>query len=346
MIKDISSMYLDEIKELISATGEPAYRAGQVFTGAVRGARSFDEITNIPKSLRERLSKETYIASAEIKKKLVSRDGTIKYLFKLRDGQLIESVILRYKHGNSICVSSQAGCAMGCRFCASTVGGKIRDLTAGEILSQVREASRDMGERISNVVMMGIGEPLDNLDNTVRFIRLAGEKDGLSIGARHISVSTCGLVPKIDELSELSLGVTLSVSLHAPNDDIRSRIMPVNRLYGIDCLIKSCHNYIKKTGRRISFEYAMIEGLNDTPQCADELASLLRGMICHVNLIPINDAREGFRPSSKGTVAAFSGRLSDRGINVTVRRKLGDDIQGSCGQLRLGSRRDETRKIL
>ncbi|MBQ3379486.1 MAG: 23S rRNA (adenine(2503)-C(2))-methyltransferase RlmN [Clostridia bacterium] len=337
-MKDISSMYQSEIKELTDAMGQPSYRAGQVFSGVIRGAQSFSDITNIPKSLRARLEEETYIASAEIQKKLVSRDKTVKYLLKLRDGQLIESVILRYKHGNTICVSSQAGCAMGCRFCASTVGGKVRDLTAGEILRQVYEASHDMGERISNVVMMGIGEPLDNFDNTVRFIKLAGESEGLSIGARHISVSTCGLAPRIDELSKYSLGITLSVSLHAPNDTIISQIMPINKRYGIDCLIKSCHNYIKKTGRRISFEYAMIDGLNDTADCADELSLLLRGMICHVNLIPINDAREGFRPSPKKTVEAFVSRLSHRGVNVTVRRTLGEDIKGSCGQLRLGER--------
>lgn len=334
MLKDISSMYEDEIKEITDALGEPGYRAGQVFSGLLRGAVSFNEITNIPKDLRTKLSEATYIAGAEILKKLVSRDGTVKYLFELSDGQRVESVILRYKHGNTICVSTQAGCAMGCKFCASTLGGKVRDLTAGEILRQVYMARSDMGERISNVVMMGIGEPLDNYENTVRFLRLAGEKDGLSIGARHISISTCGLVPKIDELAKLSLGVTLSVSLHAPNDEIRSRIMPINRVYGIDCLIKSCHNYIDKTGRRISFEYAMIDGVNDTAECADELARLLRGMICHVNLIPINDAREGFKPSSKKTVEQFLKRLSMRGINATVRRKLGDDIQGSCGQLR------------
>jgi len=266
--------------------------------------------------------------------KLVSKDGTVKYLFEMSDGQRIESVVLRYKHGNTICVSTQAGCAMGCRFCASTLGGKVRDLTAGEILRQIYMASADLGERISNVVMMGIGEPLDNFDNTVRFLHLVGDKDGLSIGARHISLSTCGLVPKIDELAKLSLCVTLSISLHAPNDEARSRIMPINNRYNIDCLLKSCHNYIKSTGRRISFEYAMIDGFNDTMECADELASRLRGMICHVNLIPINDARDGFRPSTRKNVDAFVERLAKRGINATVRRKLGDDIQGSCGQLR------------
>ena len=337
-MKDISSMYQSEIKELTDAMGQPSYRAGQVFDGVIRGAGDFSEITNIPKELRARLSEETYIAPVTVENKLVSRDGTTKYLFRLRDGELIESVILRYKHGNTICVSSQAGCAMGCRFCASTVGGKKRDLTAGEILRQVYEASRDLGERISNVVMMGIGEPLDNFDNTLRFIRLAGEKEGLSIGARHIAVSTCGLVPRIDELSGYGLGVTLSVSLHAPRDEIRSLIMPINKRYGIDCLIKSCHNYIKKTGRRISFEYAMIDGVNDSMECADELAQLLRGMICHVNLIPINSARDGFRPSPRRTVEAFVSRLSSRGVNVTVRRTLGSDIQGSCGQLRLGAK--------
>jgi len=334
MRKDISSMYKDEIKELIAELGEPKYRAEQVYLGVIRGAQSFDEITNIPKSLKEKLAQNTYIAGAVMLEKLVSKDGTVKYLFEMSDGQRIESVVLRYKHGNTICVSTQAGCAMGCRFCASTLGGKVRDLTAGEILRQIYMASADLGERISNVVMMGIGEPLDNFDNTVRFLHLVGDKDGLSIGARHISLSTCGLVPKIDELAKLSLGVTLSISLHAPNDEARSRIMPINNRYNIDCLLKSCHNYIKSTGRRISFEYAMIDGFNDTMECADELASRLRGMICHVNLIPINDARDGFRPSTRKNVDAFVERLAKRGINATVRRKLGDDIQGSCGQLR------------
>ncbi len=334
MKKDICSMYEGEIRELTDSFDQPKYRAKQVLEGIIKGAESFDEITNIPVSLREALARETYIASAAMKEKLVSRDGTVKYLFELCDGELIESVVLRYRHGNSICVSTQAGCDMGCRFCASTLGGKVRDLTAGEILRQIHMASRDLKERISNVVMMGIGEPLDNFDNTVRFLSLVGNEKGLSIGARHISVSTCGVVPKIDELAKLGLGITLSVSLHAPNDELRSRIMPINKKYGLESLMKSCHNYIEKTNRRISFEYTMIAGLNDSRECANMLALLLSGMLCHVNLIPVNEARDGFSGSSRKVVDDFAARLSSRGINVTVRRKLGGDIDGSCGQLR------------
>ena len=276
------------------------------------------------------------MSELEIQEKYVSKiDGTTKYLFRLEDGNCIESVVMYYKHGISICISSQVGCRMGCGFCASTIGGLYRSLTPGEILNQVIFAGKDIGERISNIVMMGIGEPLDNFDNVVKFLHNVNHPDGVGIGYRHISLSTCGLADKIYRLAEEKLPITLSVSLHAPNDEIRSSIMPVNRAFSIAELMKACRSYIEATTRRISFEYSLISGVNDTPECARELARLLRGMLCHVNLIPVKPVAErGFKKGTRAEIDAFLNTLLSLGINATVRRELGSDISASCGQLR------------
>jgi 23S rRNA (adenine2503-C2)-methyltransferase len=295
---------------------------------------SFEEMSNLSKALRAQLAQQCYLTAPQAERKQVSAlDGTIKYLWRLRDGNCIETVLMRYKHGNTVCVSSQVGCNMGCVFCASTLGGKVRDLTASEILDQVLFTQLDSGEEISNIVMMGIGEPLDNFDNVLRFLTLVNHPEGLNIGMRHISLSTCGLVDKIDKLAQLGLQLTLSVSLHAPTDDIRSRLMPVNRAVGVDRLMDSCRRYFETTGRRISYEYAVIDGVNDSDGQADLLASLLKGQPGHVNLIPLNDVAESpLKPSRR--VRQFQKRLEDHGVTATVRRKLGGDIDASCGQLR------------
>ncbi len=335
---DIKSLNLEELKDFIINMEEKPFRAEQIFNWLCLGVVSFDEMTNISKPLRQKLENHALLTSAKIEKKLVSEDKTVKYLFSMWDNQKIEAVVLRYKHGNSICISTQVGCSMGCAFCASTVGGRVRNLSASEMLDQIHTASKDLNQRISNVVMMGIGEPLDNYDNVLRFLQLCNNEKGLSIGHRHISISTCGLVDKIDDLAKENLQITLSVSLHAPFDEMRSKIMPVNKKFNIDKLIKSCHNYIKITNRRISFEYAMINGFNDTRECAVKLSALLSGMLCHVNLIPINDTHRGdFKPSTKSSVKEFMEILKSNNINVTLRRKLGDDIMASCGQLRRNS---------
>ena len=293
-------------------------------------------MTNISKATREKLSAVSFISTLKIREKYVSKiDKTTKYLFELPDGNCIESVVMYYNHGISICISSQVGCRMGCGFCASTIGGLYRSLTAGEILNQVIFAQKDIGERISNIVMMGIGEPLDNFENVKKFLRNVNHEKGLNIGYRHISLSTCGLVPKIYELAKENMPITLSVSLHAPNNDIRNSIMPVNKKYPIEELIKACKDYIKTTTRRISFEYSLISGVNDSMENADELARLLKGMLCHVNLIPVNKIEEReYKKGNKQEIRAFCERLNSRGINATVRRELGSDIQASCGQLR------------
>lgn len=335
---DIKSLDYQELKDFLVEMGEKSFRVDQVYNWLLSGVTSFDEMTNISKSLREKLDNKAFLTSTKIEKKQVSEDGTVKYLFSLWDDNKVEAVVLRYKHGNSICISSQVGCAMGCGFCASTIGGKVRNLSASEMLDQIQTASKDLNERISNIVMMGIGEPLDNYDNVLRFLYLCNNEKGLSIGHRHISVSTCGLAHKIDLLAKENLQITLSVSLHAPFDEMRLKIMPVNKMFNIDKLLKSCHNYIKITNRRISFEYAMIDGFNDTKECAIKLASLLGGMLCHVNLIPINDTGQGeFKPSKKLSIKQFMDILESKKINVTLRRKLGDDILASCGQLRRNS---------
>ena len=334
MKQDLKSMTLAEMQDAFAAIGEPKFRAKQVFTWLHRGAVSFDAMTNLSKPLRETLDSLYFINKPTVARKQISRlDGTIKYLWRLRDGNCVESVVMQYHHGNTVCVSSQVGCRMGCAFCASTIAGKVRDLTPSEILDQVIFAQKDSGLPISNIVLMGIGEPLDNLDNVLRFLELVNHPDGLNIGMRHISLSTCGVIPGIDRLSDLELQLTLSVSLHAPDSETRSKIMPVNRAYDVEKLFDACHRYFKKTGRRISFEYAMIEGVNDHDWQADLIAKKLKGMPGHVNLIPLNDVAESpLKPSRR--VAAFQKRLESHGLTATVRRSLGGDIDASCGQLR------------
>ncbi len=316
--------------------GEPAYRAKQVFKWLSAPVGGFDEMTNLPRALREKLKESFTLYAPTVEQKRVSAlDGTVKYLWRLRDGGHVESVVMRYEYGNTVCVSSEVGCPMGCAFCASTIGGKVRNLAASEILDQVIYSQADSGLKISNIVLMGIGEPLDNFDNVVRFLRLVNDPDGMNIGMRHISLSTCGIVEKIDKLARLGLQLTLSVSLHAPDDETRSKIMPVNRACGVDPLLSACGRYFERTGRRISFEYAMIRDVNDTPRHARLLAEKLAGTGAHVNLIPLNEVPEsGLRPSTPEAMRSFIGILERNNINVTVRRRLGPDIEASCGQLR------------
>lgn len=333
--KDIKSMTLPELEAEITALKLPKFRAAQIFDWLQkRCVNSFDEMTNLSKDLRALLSEKYYIASCEIEDRFESKlDDTVKYLFCLNDGECIESVLMKYNHGWSICISSQVGCRMGCKFCASTIGGLKRSLTASEMLSQIMSAQKDMGIRISNIVMMGIGEPFDNYDNVIRFLQLVGDEKGLNIGMRHISISTCGRVDGIRRFMELDSQITLSVSLHAPNDKIRDTIMPINKKWNVGELISACRDYFAKTGRRISFEYAMIKGVNDSRECADELIKLLVGMICHINLIPANEVRENdYHRSDR--VHEFCDYLNRHGMNATVRRTLGSDISASCGQLR------------
>ena len=331
---DLKSMTLEEMSAFFKELNQPSFRAKQVFQWLHRGVASFEEMSNLPKALRQTLEEQCYITVPVVERKQVSKlDGTIKYLWRLRDGNCIETVLMRYKHGNTVCVSCQVGCNMGCVFCASTLGGKLRNLEPSEILDQVIFTQKDSGEEISNIVMMGIGEPLDNFDNVLRFLTLVNHADGLNIGMRHISVSTCGLVKKIDKLAQLGLQLTLSVSLHAPDDETRSRLMPVNRSVGVDLLMETCRRYFETTGRRISYEYAVIDGVNDSDEKADLLASLLKGQPGHVNLIPLNNIEESpLKPSRR--VRQFQQRLESHGITATVRRKLGGDIDASCGQLR------------
>ncbi len=331
---DIKCMTLAEITEALREMGEPAFRGKQIFQWLHRGATSFDDMSNLGKPLREKLAARYEITAPKVARKQVSQlDGTIKYLWELGDGNCIETVLMSYHHGNTVCISSQVGCRMGCRFCASTVAGRVRDLRASEMLDQVLFTQLDSGREISNIVLMGIGEPMDNLDTVLRFLELVNHPDGLNIGMRHISLSTCGVIPGIERLADLSLQLTLSVSLHAPDSATRSRIMPVNNAYDVEDLFAACHRYFQKTGRRISFEYAMIDGVNDSDAQADLLAKKIRGMPGHVNLIPLNDVVESeFKPSRR--VAAFQKRLESHGVTATVRRSLGGDIDASCGQLR------------
>ena len=338
---DLNSMTQEEITRFLRDLGEPAFRGKQVFTWLHKGVRSFDEMSNLSKALREKLKAQCTITVPTVARKQVSRlDGTIKYLWRLSDGNCIETVLMQYRHGNTVCISSQVGCRMGCAFCASTVAGKVRDLTAGEMLDQVLFTQLDAGREISNIVLMGIGEPLDNRENVLRFLELVNHPDGLHIGMRHISLSTCGVVPGIDWLADLGLQITLSVSLHAPDSETRSKIMPVNRAYDVEELFAACHRYFKKTGRRISFEYAMIDGVNDHDWQADLIAKKLKGMPGHVNMIPLNDVVESpFKPSRR--IGAFQKRLESHGITATVRRSLGGDIDASCGQLRRKAMEDK-----
>lgn len=335
-MQDIKSMTSEKLKNYIISLGEPPFKAKQIFKWLNRGVRTFEEMTDISKDLKAKLNENAYINTLEIERKLVSEiDGTVKYLFKLMDGEHVESVVMKYKHGNSICISAQVGCKMGCSFCASTIGGFKRNLTAAEILDQVMFAGLDYGEKISNIVLMGIGEPLDNFNNVLDFIDNVNNENGLNIGQRHISLSTCGIVDKIMELADKGLQITLSISLHAPNDTIRKKIMPINFKWGVDELINSCHYYIAKTGRRISFEYTLIDGVNNSLECAEELARKLKGMICHLNIISVNPVKErAYKALSEMKTNEFCELLKKKGINATVRRVLGADINASCGQLR------------
>jgi 23S rRNA (adenine2503-C2)-methyltransferase len=335
-LTSLRDLTFEELENLIVSLGEKKFRAAQVFSWLHKGVRSFDEMTNVSKALRDKLSENHYVSSPEIVKKLESRlDKTKKYLFKLHDGNMVESVVMYYKHGITICVSSQVGCAMGCKFCASTIGGLVRSLTPGEILDQIIFAQADIGERISNIVMMGIGEPLANFENVCRFLNIVNDEHGLNIGYRHISLSTCGIVPKINELAKLDIPITLSISLHACDDDVRSSIMPVNNTYNISELLGACRAYQKITGRRISFEYAIIKGVNDTDAHAAKLANLLKGILCHVNIIPVNKVEENsFEKPDPTRIQSFIKTIEKNGITATVRRKLGSDINASCGQLR------------
>ena len=337
---NIKSMTQEELTAWLKELGEPAFRAKQIFRWLYRGVRSFDEMTDLSKALREKLAGAALLTPPTVARKQVSaQDGTIKYLWELADGNCVESVLMRYQHGNTVCISCQVGCRMGCAFCASTIAGKVRDLTPAEMLDQVLFTQLDSGAQVSNIVLMGIGEPLDNFDTVLRFLELVNHPDGLNIGMRHISLSTCGLAEQIDKLAGYRLQLTLSVSLHAPDDETRSRLMPVNRAYGVERLLDSCRRYFETTGRRISYEYAMIDGVNDADWQADLLARRLRGMPAHVNLIGLNEVEESpLKPSRR--MAAFQKRLEDHGVTVTVRRKLGGDIDASCGQLRRRAMRE------
>ena len=341
---DIRSMYLPELKEMIKSLGQPSFRADQLFRWLQSGVTDFSDMTNIPKSLRDKLSETAYIADVKIVKRYASQlDETVKYVYELFDGEYIESVLMKYEHGYTVCVSTQVGCRMGCSFCASGINGLTRNLTASEILAQITAAERDNGIRVSNIVMMGMGEPLDNFENSVRFLKLASDENGLNIGLRHISLSTSGVVSGIKRLKEYNLPITLSISLHAPNDEIRSSIMRVNKKWNIKELLSACREYQRVTTRRISFEYALIDGVNDSDSCAEQLARILKGIMCHVNLIPANPVKENtFKKPDRNKIIHFKKLLTGYGINATVRRTLGADIEASCGQLRKKVREGES----
>ena len=339
---DCKSMPQEQLRRLLTERGIPAYRAAQIRSWLDRGVSSFDQMGNLPQALRAELATFLSIPGVKIQKKLVSAlDNTVKYLYGLSDGENVESVLMQYRHGWSQCLSTQVGCRMGCTFCATGMSGFVRNLLASEMLSQIEEAQRDTGVKVSSLVLMGMGEPLDNFDHVMRFLEMLSEPGGVNIGMRHVSLSTCGLVDQIRRLMEYRLQLTLSVSLHAPNDELRSRMMPINRRFPVDELLAVCREYAQTTGRRVSFEYAMVGGVNDSDGCAKELAAKLRGMLCHVNLIPLNEVRGGaHKRSSPARLQAFSALLERRGIPVTVRRTLGADINASCGQLRRQSAND------
>ncbi len=336
MNRDLRSMLPEELEAVMTELEQPRYRAGQVFSWLAKGAADYTEMQNLPKTLRETLAASYPLTGLRCLRKQVSKlDGTIKYLWELEDGNAVETVVMRYQHGNTVCISSQVGCRQGCAFCASTIGGLVRNLTAGEMLQEVLCSERDSGLTLSNIVLMGIGEPLDNYDNVLRFLRLVSHPKGRNLGMRHISLSTCGLVEQFPRLAAENLQLTLSVSLHAPDDETRSRIMPANRGRGVDALMQACLAYFRKTGRRISFEYAMIDGVNDTDAHARLLAERVRPVGGHVNLIPLNHVEERqFQPSKPAQLRRFVNILERAGVNVTVRRKLGGDVDASCGQLR------------
>jgi 23S rRNA (adenine2503-C2)-methyltransferase len=336
MTMHLKSQTLAEMGALFKELGQPAFRAKQVYTWLHKGVRSYDEMTNLPKTLRDVLSEKYPIEPpVAVRKQESARDGTIKYLWKLADGNCVETVLMRYHYGNTVCISTEVGCRMGCAFCASTLGGLVRRLEPHEMLDQVLFTQCDSGLPVSHIVLMGIGEPLDNFDNVMRFLELVNSPDGMNISMRHISLSTCGLVPKIDELAQKKLQISLAISLHGPNDEIRDRIMPVNKAYPIDELLAACRRYYEQTSRRIHFEYAMIDGVNDRERDARELLQRLKGLPAHVNMIPLNHVEESpLKPSSRAAIAKFQKILEDGGVTATIRRTLGGDIDASCGQLR------------
>ncbi|MBZ4665811.1 23S rRNA (adenine(2503)-C(2))-methyltransferase RlmN [Mahella sp.] len=332
----LKDMSMDDMSKLVQQLGQPAYRAQQIFSWIYKGIDDIDEMSNMPADFRKRLKERCYTDSCRIYKRQQSEDGSaMKYLFLLKDGNIIESVLMRYEYGNSVCVSTQIGCRMGCAFCASTIKGVKRNLTKGEMIDQVLRIQQDIGQRVSHVVLMGSGEPLDNYEQSIAFMRLLHEPKGLNMSYRNITLSTCGLVPHIYDLAKEGMPITLAVSLHAPNDDIRKQLIPISKAYSIDDIIKACNYYIEKTGRRITFEYIMLKDINDREEHAYMLADALKGMICHVNLIPFNDV-EGreFQPSSQKQIEHFYGILNKKGIPVSIRRRLGTDIDAACGQLR------------
>lgn len=333
---DIKSLLPEELSALLKEMGQPGYRAGQLFSWLSGGCGDWEEMTNLPKALRTALSESSHLYAPKVLRRQESaQDGTIKFLWELYDGNAVETVVMRYHYGNTVCISSQVGCAQGCAFCASAIGGKIRDLTASEMLDEVIWSEKESGLPVGHIVLMGIGEPLDNFDNVMRFLELVNHPRGRNIGMRHISLSTCGILERFDDLAERDLQLTLSVSLHAPDDETRSRLMPANRGRGVDELFRKCGEYYRRTGRRISFEYAMIDGVNDSPEQAELLARRVKPLGAHVNLIPLNHVDERrFEPSSPESLRRFTEILTKNGVNVTVRRRLGSDVDASCGQLR------------
>ena len=333
---NIRSMTQPELAAICKELGQPAFRAKQVYVWLHKGVRSYDEMTNIPKALREALAQRYPILPPKVVRRQESqKDGTIKYLWQLHDGNCVETVLMRYHYGNTVCISTEVGCRMGCAFCASTIGGLVRKLEPFEMLDEVLFTQLDSGLPISHIVLMGIGEPLDNFDNVMRFLELVNSEDGMNISMRHISLSTCGLVPMIDKLAEKKLQLSLAISLHGPNDEIRGRIMPVNKAYDIETLLEACRRYYAATSRRIHFEYAMIQGVNDSEDNARELLRRLKGLPAHVNMIPLNHVEESpLKPSTRAAVAVFQKILEDGGVPATIRRTLGGDIDASCGQLR------------
>ena len=340
---DLKSMLPAELEAYLKALGEPKFRAKQVFTWLSRGVESFEEMSNIPKSLREKLEADALISTLKLLRKQVSaQDGTMKFLWELADGNAVETVVMRYEHGSTVCISSQVGCRQGCAFCASTIGGLVRNLSASEMLDQVLWSEKESGGKISNIVIMGIGEPLDNYDNVIKFLRLVNHPDGMNIGMRHISLSTCGLTEKLPALAEEDLQITLAVSLHAPDDETRSRLMPANRGRGVESVAAACEDYFRRTGRRITFEYAMIDGVNDSLAQAEKLAAIARRVGAHINLIPLNHVEERqFAPSRPEQMKAFCRVLEEKGANYTIRRRLGGDVDASCGQLRRRTEREK-----
>ena len=337
MKKDIRSFTIQQLQEEMQRIGEKPFRSRQIYEWLhVKLADAFDEMTNLSKSLREKLEAEYEICPAKLVERQISKlDGTNKFLFELQDGNMVESVLMKYKYGNSVCISSQAGCRMGCRFCASTLGGLIRNLTPGEMLGQIYQVQKISGERVSNVVVMGTGEPLDNYDNMVQFIHMLSDENGLHISQRNITLSTCGIVPNMKRLAKEHFQITLALSLHGATQEKRSALMPIANKYGLDEVMEACEEYFRETGRRMSFEYSLVHGVNDMPEDERELTQLLKGKNCHLNLIPVNPIKERdfVRPSRESAVN-FKNKLEKSGINVTIRREMGSDIDGACGQLR------------